>query len=114
MSPRHYQRSGRINEQTKHAGNHTPAFKGAEKVALAAIQGPKTTLAELAQQTFGRSSQPDHAMESAPASGRGWPGVFSGSAAGHWSPTPPPVDVKSLHAKKIGELTLWRENDFWK
>ena len=78
--------------------NHSPAFKA--KVALAALKGDKT-LAELAQQfdvhlnqiTQWRSQLLENAA-----------GAFGAAEA-----SPPPVDVKALHAK-IGELTL--ENDF--
>ena len=81
--------------------NHSPAFKA--KVALAAIRGEKT-LAELAQQydvhanqiTMWKSQLVDSAAD-----------VFGSGLAPR--EVPPPVDVKTLHAK-IGELTL--ENDF--
>ncbi len=76
--------------------NHSPAFKA--KVALAAIKGEKT-LAELAEQfdvhanqiTSWRTQLLEGAAE-----------VFGGDSKAE---TPPPIDVKELHAK-IGELTL--------
>lgn len=78
--------------------NHSPAFKA--KVALAAIRGDKT-LAELAQQF---DVHPNQITQ--------WRSQLLENAAdafGATESTPPPVDVKALHAK-IGELTL--ENDF--
>jgi len=82
--------------------NHTPAFKA--KVALAAVKGDKT-LAELAQQ-----------FDVHPNQITTWRGQLLEGAAGVFGAapsegTPPPVDLKTLHAK-IGELTLG--NDFWK
>jgi transposase len=80
--------------------NHTPAFKA--KVALAAIKGEKT-LAELAQQFDVHANQitqwRSQLLEGAAD-------VFGGEARAE--PSPPAVDVKTLHAK-IGQLTL--END---
>ena len=81
--------------------NHTPAFKA--KVALAAIRG-QNTVAELAQHF---DVHPNQITQWKTQLQEGAAGVF-GSAAGTGA-NPPPVDVKSLHAK-IGELTL--ENDF--
>jgi transposase-like protein len=80
--------------------NHTPAFKA--KVALAAVKGDKT-LAELAQQ-----------FDVHPNQITTWRGQLLEGAAGVFGAapsegTPPPVDLKTLHAK-IGELTL--VNDF--
>ena len=80
--------------------NHTPAFKA--KVALAAVKGDKT-LAELAQQ-----------FDVHPNQITTWRGQLLEGAAGVFDAapsegTPPPVDLKTLHAK-IGELTL--VNDF--
>jgi transposase len=80
--------------------NHTPAFKA--KVALAAVKGDRT-IAQLAEHfdvhpnqiTAWKAQLEDGASE-----------VFG---SGGTAPSPPAVDVKSLHAK-IGELTL--ENDF--
>jgi len=80
--------------------NHSPAFKA--KVALAAIKGEKT-LAELAEHydvhanqiTSWRTQLLEGAAE-----------VFGGEAKAETAP--PPVDVKTLHAK-IGELTLERD-----
>jgi|SRR5271156_6050595 transposase len=81
--------------------NHTPAFKA--KVALAALKGEKT-LAELAQ-FF--DVHPNQITNWKSQLLDGAAGVFgSGGTIGD---APPPVDLKSLHAK-IGELTL--ENDF--
>ena len=79
--------------------NHTPAFKA--KVALAAIRGENT----VAAQHF--DVHPNQITQWKAQLQEGAAGVF-GSATGTGA-HPPPVDVKSLHAK-IGELTL--ENDF--
>jgi transposase len=81
--------------------NHTPAFKA--KVALAAVRG-QNTVAELAQHF---DVHPNQITQWKTQLQEGAAGVF-GSGAGTGA-TPPPIDVKSLHAK-IGELTL--ENDF--
>ena len=81
--------------------NHTPAFKA--KVALAAVRG-QNTVAELAQHF---DVHPNQITQWKAQLQEGAAGVF-GSAAGTGA-NPPPIDVKSLHAK-IGELTL--ENDF--
>ena len=81
--------------------NHTPAFKA--KVALAAIKGDRT-LAQLAKQ-----------FDVHPNQITAWKAQLEGGAADIFGPgggkgsAPPPIDVKSLHAK-IGSLTL--ENDF--
>ncbi len=79
--------------------NHSPAFKA--KVALSAVKGEQT-LAELTQQFDAHPNQitqwKTQLLERAAS-------AFGGNPAN----APPPVDVKSLHAK-IGELTL--ENDF--
>ena len=81
--------------------NHTPAFKA--KVAIAAIKGDRT-LAQLAEQ-----------FDVHPNQVTAWKAQLEGGASdvfgpgGGTAPSPPPVDVKALHAK-IGELTL--ENDF--
>jgi len=80
--------------------NHSPAFKA--KIALAAVRGEKT-LAELAQQFDVHPNQITQWRSQLLA---GAAEVF-GAPPG--APTPPPVDVKTLHAK-IGELTL--ANDF--
>jgi len=80
--------------------NHGPAFKA--RVALDAIKGEKT-LAELAEQydvhpnqiTTWRSQLLEGAV-----------GVFGGETKPDAGP--PPIDVKTLHAK-IGELTLERD-----
>jgi transposase-like protein len=72
-------------------------------VAIAAIKGDRT-LAQLAEQ-----------FDVHPNQITTWKAQLEGSAAdvfgsgGGSAQTPPPVDVKALHAK-IGELTL--ENDF--
>jgi transposase len=80
---------------------HSPAFKA--KVALAAIKGEKT-LSELAQQFDVHANQikqwKDQLLDGAA-------GVFGAEARSESAP--PPIDVKTLHAK-IGELAL--ENDF--
>ena len=81
--------------------NHTPAFKA--KVALAAIRG-QNTVTELAQHF---DVHPNQITQWKTQLQEGAAGVF-GSGAGTGA-NPPPIDVKSLHAK-IGELTL--ENDF--
>ena len=81
--------------------NHTPAFKA--KVALAAVRG-QNTVAELAQHF---DVHPNQITQWKTQLQEGAAGVF-GSGAGTGA-NPPPIDVKSLHAK-IGELTL--ENDF--
>jgi transposase len=81
--------------------NDTPAFKA--KVALAAIKGDRT-LAQLAEQ-----------FDVHPNQITSWKAQLEEGASDVFSPgggigaAPPPIDVKSLHAK-IGELTL--ENDF--
>jgi transposase-like protein len=80
--------------------NHSPAFKA--KIALAAVRGEKT-LAELAQQFDVHPNQITQWRSQLLA---GAAEVFGASTG---TPTPPPVDVKTLHAK-IGELTL--ANDF--
>jgi transposase len=76
--------------------NHSPAFKA--KIALAAVRGEKT-LAELAQQFDVHPNQITQWRSQLLA---GAAEVFGASPG---RPTPPPVDVKTLHAK-IGELTL--------
>ena len=81
--------------------NHAPAFKA--KVALAAVRGEKT-LAELAQQ-FDVHPNQITAWKAQLLDGAA--GVFGAEAK--VEPAPPPIDVKTLHAK-IGELTL--TNDF--
>jgi len=79
--------------------NHAAAFKA--KVALAAVRGDKT-LAELAKQFDVHPNQiADWKTQLVEQSAL----VFGGAAKS----TPPPVDVKVLHAK-IGQLAL--ENDF--
>ncbi len=80
--------------------NHTPAFKA--KVALAAVKGDKT-LAELAQQF---DVHPNQITTWRGQLLEGAAGVFGGASS---ESSPPPVDLKTLHAK-IGELTL--VNDF--
>jgi len=79
---------------------HSPAFKA--KVAIAALKGDKT-LAELAVQYDVHQNQIStwrtQLLEGAQ-------GVFGGLPA---EGTPPPIDVKEMHAK-IGQLAL--ENDF--
>lgn len=78
--------------------NHSPEFKA--KVALAAVRGEKP-LAELAEQF---DVHPNQITQ--------WKGQLlerAATAFGGGPPEPPPVDMKTLHAK-IGELTL--ENDF--
>ncbi len=80
---------------------HSPAFKA--KVALAAIKGEKT-LSELAQHYDVHANQIT-AWKAQLTEGAA--GLFGGDAASR--DTPPPVDLKVLHAK-IGELTL--ANDF--
>ncbi len=80
--------------------NHSPAFKA--KVALAAVKGEKT-LAELAQQF---DIHPNQITQWKAQLLDGAAGLFGAEKAGA---APPPVDVKTLHAK-IGELTL--ANDF--
>ncbi len=80
--------------------NHTPAFKA--KVALAAVKGDKT-LAELAQQF---DVHPNQITTWRGQLLEGAAGVFGGASS---ESAPPPVDLKTLHAK-IGELTL--VNDF--
>ena len=78
--------------------NHTPAFKA--KVALAAVKGDRTKLAEQ--------------FDVHPNQITAWKAQLEGGASGVFGPgsavpATPAIDVKSLHAK-IGELTL--ENDF--
>lgn len=80
--------------------NHSPNFKA--KVALAALKGDRT-IAQLSDQHGVHVSQIAAWKEQLLA---GAADVFGNGAAA--KPAPPPVDVKSLHAK-IGELTL--END---
>jgi len=78
--------------------NHSAAFKA--KVALAAIRGDRT-LGELAQE---HDLHPNQIAD--------WKNQLLERAAevfGGGSPSAPPVDVKTLHAK-IGQLAL--ENDF--
>jgi transposase len=82
--------------------NHSPAFKA--KVALAALKGEKT-LAELAQQF---DVHPNQITAWKALLLEGAAGVF-GAEARTEPGAPPPVDIKTLHAK-IGELTL--ANDF--
>jgi transposase-like protein len=79
--------------------NHSPEFKA--KVALAAVKGEQT-LAELAKKFDVHPNQISQWKEQLLA---GAATAFGGDLAA----APPPIDVKSLHAK-IGELTL--ENDF--
>ena len=83
--------------------NHTPAFKA--KVAPFCHQRPKT-LAELVQQFDVHANQitqwRSQLLEGAAD-------VFGGEARAE--PSPPTVDVKTLHAK-IDQLTL--EMIFWK
>ena len=80
--------------------NHSHAFKA--KIALAAVRGEKT-LAEMAQQFDVHPNQITQWRSQLLA---GAAEVFGASPG---TPMPPPVDVKTLHAK-IGELTL--ANDF--
>jgi len=80
--------------------NHAPAFKA--KVALAALKG-ENTLAELAQMY---DVHPNQITIWNAQLAEGVAGLFGGALAAE---VPPPVDLKTLHAK-IGELTL--ENDF--
>jgi len=78
--------------------NHSAAFKA--KVALAAIRGDRT-LGEFAQE---RDFHPNQIAD--------WKNQLLERAAevfGGGSPSAPPLDVKTLHAK-IGQLAL--ENDF--
>jgi transposase len=82
--------------------NHSPAFKA--KVALAALKGEKT-LAELAQQF---DVHPNQITAWKALLLEGAAGVF-GAEARTEPGAPPPVDIKTLHAKR-GELTL--ANDF--
>ncbi len=79
--------------------NHSPAFKS--KVALAAVKGDKT-ISELSQQF---DVHPNQITQWKTQLLDRMSVVFEGSG----KMDPPPVDVKTLHAK-IGELTL--ENDF--
>jgi transposase len=81
--------------------NHTAAFKA--KVALAAIKG-EMTLAQLAEHF---DVHPNQITAWKALLQDGAADVFGAGSGG--GPTPPAIDVKSLHAK-IGELTL--ENDF--
>jgi transposase-like protein len=71
-------------------------------VALAAVKGDKT-LAELAQQF---DVHPNQITTWRGQLLEGAAGVFGGASS---ESSPPPVDLKTLHAK-IGELTL--VNDF--
>ena len=80
--------------------NHTSAFKA--KVALAAIKG-EMTVAQLAEHF---DVHPNQITAWKALLQEGAAGVFGAGSGG--GPTPPAIDVKSLHAK-IGELTL--END---
>jgi transposase-like protein len=75
--------------------NHTPAFKA--KVALAAIKG-EMTLAHLAEHF---DVHPNQITAWKALLQQGVADVFGADSGG--GPTPPAVDVKSLHAK-IGEL----------
>ena len=70
--------------------NHGPAFKA--KIALAAVRGEKT-LAELAQQFDVHPNQITQWRSQLLA---GAAEVFGASPA---AATPPPVDLKTLHAK---------------
>ena len=70
--------------------------------ALAAIKGDKS-IAQLSDQHGVHVSQITAWKEQLQAS------AANAFAPGGSAPTPPPVDIKALHAK-IGELTL--ENDF--
>ena len=81
--------------------NHTSAFKA--KVALAAIKG-EMTVAQLAKHF---DVHPNQITAWKALLQEGAVDVFGAGSGG--GPTPPAIDVKSLHAK-IGELTL--ENDF--
>ena len=80
--------------------NHSPAFKA--RVALDAIKGEKT-LAELAEQY---DVHPNQITTWRTQLLEGAAGVFGADAKP--DATPPPIDVKTLHAK-IGELMLERD-----
>ena len=82
--------------------NHTPTFKA--KVALAALKGDRTLLAQLAEQFDVHPNQITSWKAQLEEGAADVFGPGGGNGAGQ-----PAVDVKSLHAK-IGELTL--ENDF--
>ena len=90
----------RDHEQTTPPEPHT-GLQGER--ALAAVKGERT-LAQVAEHF---DVHPNQITQWKAQLQEGAAGVF-GSAAGTGA-NPPPVDVKSLHAK-IGELTL--ENDF--
>ena len=78
--------------------NHSPDFKG--KVASAAVNGERS-LSELSQQF---DVHPNQITQCKTQLLSGAAEAFDGG-----QDTPPPVDIKTLHAR-IGQLTL--ENDF--
>ena len=80
--------------------NHSSAFKA--RVALAAIKGEKT-LAELAEQY---DVHPNQITTWRSQLLEGAAGVFGAETKP--DAAPPPIDVKTLHAK-LGELTLERD-----